>query len=219
MKIILDTDGTVTNINKFLEKNAYKYFIKKYGMEIKFPNALEIEEIFDMKNFFMKKFNCDETKALHFQKKALNKFWISPRFFKYSLYKFRPGIGKFIRNRIKDGHTFEVHTSRIKTTDNNLIGAIARAFTIFQYRLNGVFINKNNFHFYKNDYDKLEGIIESNPDLVLDDKPQIIEELNSNKIKTFCISGHHNKDVLNTKLNIKIYDFNENVDTIFNNLF
>ena len=83
MKIILDTDGTVTNINKFLEKNAYKYFIKKYGMEIKFPNALEIEEIFDMKNFFMKKFNCDETKALHFQKKALNKFWISPRFFKY----------------------------------------------------------------------------------------------------------------------------------------
>ena len=38
-------------------------------------------------------------------------------------------------------------------------------------------------------------------------------------IKTFCINGFHNKEVLNTKLNIKIYDFNDNVDTIFNNLF
>ncbi|MBQ2408473.1 MAG: hypothetical protein II309_03475 [Bacilli bacterium] len=219
MKIILDTDGTVTNINKFLEKNAYKYFIKKYGMEIKFPNALEIEDIFDMKNFFMKKFNCDETKALHFQKKALNKFWISPKFFKYSLNKFRPGIGKFIKNRIKDGHTFEVHTSRIKTTDKNFVGFIARTFTILQYRLNGVFIKKEHFHFYKNDSDKLEGILKSNPDLVLDDKPEIIKTLNKNNIQTFCINGNHNKDVLNSKLNIKIYDFNENVDTIFNNLF
>lgn len=203
MKIILDTDRTVTNINKFLEKNAYKYFIKKYGMEIKFPKALEIEDIFAMKNFFMKKFNCDENKALNLKKKALNKFWINPKFFKYNLNKFRPGIGKFINNRIKDGHIFEVHTSRIKTVDKN----------------NGVFIKKEHFHFYKNDIDKLEVILKSNPDLVLDDKPQIIEELNSNKIKTFCISGNHNKYVLNTKLNIKIYDFNENVDTIFNNLF
>ena len=219
MKIILDTDGTVTNINEFYQKHAYKYFKKKHGMEVVNPDALELEDIFEMENFFMNKYNCNKEKAAYYQKKVINKFWIGPKFLKYSIDKFRPGIGKFIRRRIKDGHVFEIHTSRAKTTEKNLFGFIARTLTIFQYRLNGVFIKKENFHFYKNDTDKLNGIKNSNPDLVLDDKPEIIKELNNNKIKTFCINGFHNKEVLNTKLNIKIYDFNDNVDTIFNNLF
>ena len=56
MKIIFDTDGTLTNFNKFINLNALKYFEQEYGMKIVNPKALELEDIFDMDNFFTKKY-------------------------------------------------------------------------------------------------------------------------------------------------------------------
>lgn len=49
MKIILDTDGTLTDFNKFIMENAIPYFEQNYGLEVIYPNALEIEDIFDIK--------------------------------------------------------------------------------------------------------------------------------------------------------------------------
>ena len=55
MKIIFDTDGTLTDFNKFVKDNAINYFVNEYGMEIKYPNELEIEDIFDIMNMVDKK--------------------------------------------------------------------------------------------------------------------------------------------------------------------
>lgn len=208
MKIILDTDGTLTDFNKFIKENAIEYFETKYGMEIVYPDMLEIQEIFDMKNFFIKKFNCTELKAEKLTKEALDKFWVSLRFVKFSLLtKFRPGVKEFINSKIKEGHTIEIHTSRDKTCENSLVGEIARKFTILQYMMNGIFLPKSSFHFHKNDEEKVAKIIDIKPDLVFEDKPEIVKTFSQNGIKTICVSGNHNKDIESSKCVEKISDF------------
>ena len=100
MKIIFDTDGTLTNFNKFINLNALKYFEQEYGMTIVNPKALELEDIFDMDNFFAKKYIIDKEEAKQYTKKAIDEFWINvSRFIKFSvLDKFREGATDFINN-------------------------------------------------------------------------------------------------------------------------
>ena len=52
MRIILDTDGTMTNFNEFIQQEAIPFFKNKYGMRIVAPEKLEIQDIFDMDNYF-----------------------------------------------------------------------------------------------------------------------------------------------------------------------
>lgn len=220
MKIILDTDGTLTDFNKFINENAIKYFISKYDMKVVNPNSLEIEDIFNMKNFFMKKYNLSEEEAIKKVKKVVDKYWVGINFFKFSLMgKFRPGVREFINEKIKEGHQFEIHTSRAKTTEKNLIGLISREFTILQYRLNGIFISRKNFNFYENDNLKVQGIISTNPDLIFDDKVEILEQLSKKGLKTIGVRGIHNKYIEESNC-IKLIDsFDKNeVENAIKNL-
>lgn len=221
MKIVFDTDGTLTDFNKFINDNAIDYFKENYGMEVVCPEKLEVEDIFDMDNFFSKKYNCDIITAKKYTKDALNKFWVNfPRFVKFSLLsKFRDGASDFINTCIKNGHKIEVHTSRSKTTDESIVGKVARSFTYLQYKINGVKISKDAFHFYKNDDAKIKGIIDTKPDIVFEDKPEILSKLNENDIKTICINGSHNKDVQESKNLRKMDVYNEeNISQILSDI-
>ena len=219
MKIVFDTDGTLTDFNKFIKDNAYVYFKEEYGMDIVYPDKLEIEDILDMNNFFANKYSCSLEEAKKYTKKALDKFWVNlPRFVKFSLLgKFRDGTSKFINECIKKGNIVEIHTSRAKTTEDNVIGEVSRKFTYLQYRLNGVNISYDSFFFYKNDNDKIRGIIESKPDIAFDDKPEILSALNQNDIKTICVNGNHNKDVKESSMLKKIDNFID-VDKVIDKL-
>lgn len=219
MKIVFDIDGTLTDFNKFIKDNAYIYFKNEYDMNVVYPDKLEIEDILDMDNFFVGKYNCSLEEAKEYTKKALDKFWINlPRFVKFSLLeKFRDGTSKFINECIKKGNVVEIHTSRAKTTEDNIIGEVSRKFTYLQYRLNGINISYNSFFFYKNDNDKIRGIIESKPDIVFDDKPGILSVLNQNGIKTICVNGNHNKGVKESSMLKKIDDFID-VDIVIDKL-
>lgn len=211
MKVFFDIDGTLTNYNEFVKKYAYPYFTSKYGMNVVYPEKLEIEDIFDMENFFIEKYNVDSSTAKQMKKKTLDKFWISYRFIIFTLFtKFRPGVKEYINKMIKDGHKLEIHSSRAKTCDKSIIGNISRMMTIMQCKLNGINISKKDIHFYHNDEEKINGIVSLKPDLVFDDKPEIIEKLSDNKLRCICISGSHNIEV-NSKDNIfKISDFDQN---------
>lgn len=209
MKIILDNDGTITDFNKFVEENAIKYFEEKYGMRVVYPNKLEIEDIFDMKNFFINN-GYDDVNSEKKVKEVLDDFWVSYKFIKFSLLnRFRPGVKEFINKKIHEGHTIEIHTSRAKTCQNNLVGKIARKFTIWQYRLNGINLPLDHFYFYENDEQKINGVMNSNPDLVFEDKPEIINRLVENGIRIMCVNGKHNRNVNITKNCIKIDDFKQ----------
>lgn len=208
MKVILDTDGTLTDFNKFIKDNAIKYFEKKYDMHVIYPNKLEIEEIFDIKNVLINERNYTIEEAEIEMKKMLNQFWISLRFVKFSLFtRFRPGVTGVINGLIKQGHEIEVHTSRAKTCNDDIIGKIARNFTIWQYRMNGILLSKDKFHFYPSDNDKIEGIISASPQIVFEDKKEIIDALNQADIHTICVNGNHNTEVVESNLNEKVSTF------------
>lgn len=198
MKIILDTDGTMTDFNNFIQTEAIPYFVNNYSMEVVSPNSLEIQDIFDMDTFFANYYNCTLKEAQKYTKKALDEFWVHPRYLKYSLlYKFRSGLSKYVKEMINEGHDIEIHTSRDKTTDKNTIGKIARSLTRLQYLLNGIHLPEEKYFFHKNDEDKIKKILESKPDIVFEDKPEIIECLKNNGIKCVCVAGYHNSNVVN----------------------
>lgn len=208
MKIILDTDGTLTDFNQFILENAIPYFEKNYGFKVVYPNKLEIEDILDIKNRLINDRGYSDDQAQKEMKRMLDKFWISLRFVKFSLFsKFRSGVSKIINDFIKNGYEVQIHTSRSKTTENNIVGEIARAFTIWQYRMNGIYLSKDKYHFYASDEEKIKGIIKEKPQIAFDDKPEIIESLNRYNIKTICVDGNHNKDVVDSKQVAKINVF------------
>lgn len=214
MKIVVDLDGTLTNFNEFVKNTAIPFFEKK-GMVVVKPNELEVEDIFDMENFFINKYNCSKEKAKKLAKEALDEFWVGFNFVKFSLLnKFRPEVRDFINKKIKEGHSVEIHTSRAKTCDDSLVGFIAKSFTILQCKLNGLNIKNNDIYFYPNDESKINGIISRNPDVVFDDKKEIIEELRKQGLKVLFIDEKYNQDVLENKDTIRFKEFSEANDKI-----
>ncbi len=200
MKIILDTDGTMTDFNNFIAREAIPYFEERYQMKVKNPESLEIQDIFDMDNFFAQKYNVSLQEAKKYSKKALEEFWVHPRFLKYSLFnKFRFGLSQYVKEMLKDGHEVQIHTSRDKTTDKNSVGKLSRLLVRLQYLLNGIYLSEDKFNFYANDEEKIKGIIDSKPDIVFEDKPEIIKALRDKGLKCVCIEGNHNLNVENEK--------------------
>lgn len=109
--------------------------------------------------------------------------------------KFRKGVNFFLKIIKKDGHTFEIHTSRANSCDKDIKGCLIRKLTLFQFLINGVIISQSKIFFYKDDKTKIKGIIKSCPDLVFEDKLEIINSLSSINIKVICVKGLHNKKI------------------------
>ncbi|MDE6656069.1 MAG: 1-acyl-sn-glycerol-3-phosphate acyltransferase [Anaeroplasmataceae bacterium] len=196
MKIIFDFDGVLTDYNQFIQENAISYFCEKYHMKIVDPMALEIEEVFNIQSM-LESYGYSAQEADRIKKYMLNRFWISHRFIKFSLLThFRPGVREYINYLRKQGFIVEIHSSRSETCKNSLIGIIARTFTIWQCRLNGVYIRKEQFFFYPDDKEKVKGILKKCPLIVFEDKKPIIEQLAENGVKVLCVSGVHNRSVL-----------------------
>lgn len=210
MKLVFDIDGTLTDYNEFVRKNALDYFKKKYGMNVIYPQKLEIEEIFDMDNFFHIKYNCKVDQAKTYTNNALNKYWISFNFIKFSLFgRFRKGVRNFFKHIKKDGHIIEIHTSRAKSTNEGIVGNICRLFTYLQFVLNGIRLPYQSINFYNNDTEKIEGIIKARPNIVFEDKAEILSLLNKQCIKTICINGNHNSHILETEFLKKASNFDK----------
>lgn len=182
MKIIFDNEATVTDYEKFIDKYAVPFFKKKYGLYVVNHRALELKDMFDMRT------DAD---------KMLDSFWISFRFVRYTLLsRFQPGAAAAIRRFRREGHQVEIHTSRSKTCEDNLVGALARLFTIWQYWLNGVFLPPSYFFFYPDDKEKIAGVMKANPTIAFEDKPCLIEALAEKKVNVLGVRGRHNRDVV-----------------------
>lgn len=199
MKIIFDLDGVLTDFHQFVQQNAVTYFKKKYGMDVVNHNALEIEDIFDIQNI-LRKSNYSEHEADKIQKRILNHFWVSHRFIKFALMnRFRTGVREYIRYLKKQGFCVEIHSSRAKTCEKNLVGIIAKQFSIWQCRLNGIFIPKKQIRFYPNDEEKLKSILDISPLIIFEDKPWMIEMLLKAGMKIICVSNIYNQSIVSAK--------------------
>ena len=203
MNIVFDSDATIVDYRRFIDKYAIPYFKRKYNMDVVNENKLEIEDIFDFENVLRNQGYSEEELERHV-KKILDKFWISSRYIAYSVpWMFFPKAGKYLRKLKKQGHHIEIHSSKKKTTESNIVGKLARILMYLQYWGNGCLISCNKFKFYKNDDLKMDGIIASSPDVVFEDKPEIINQLSGKGIKLLCVKGKHNQEIEENK-NVKI---------------
>ncbi|MGN0431104.1 MAG: lysophospholipid acyltransferase family protein [Lachnospiraceae bacterium] len=195
MKIIFDNDATVVDYRRFIDKHAIPYFKKKYNMNVVYEDKLELEDIFDCKNVLIRRGYSEEGSDKQV-KSILDKFWINPRYILYSVpWMFFPKAAKTLRILKKQGHHVEIHTAKMKASESNFIGRITRVLMYLQYWGNGIFIPCRNFIFYKNDEMKAVGVINSSPEIVFEDKLQIIKSLSEKGLKSICVLGKHNKSI------------------------
>lgn len=188
MRIVFDIDGTFTDFEKFVLKNAPKYVEKKLGLLPTNLKGYDVDQVFDIENQMVKKGVSKEEAAL-ISKKTMDSFWVK-YYLKYSLLTpYRTGVRRIINTLYEAGHEIILASSRKKTCDDNLIGKMVRATTIFQATLNGV--KRDKFLLFPDDEAKMETIKLLNPDIVVDDKPELIQEF-SKFTSVICINSNYN---------------------------
>lgn len=197
MRIVFDLDGTLTDFNAFIRTYAVPFFQKKHNLKVVNENGLEIEDIFAISN------------------KLTKKFWFSPYFLKFSLGdRLRKGATKVVLELLEVGHVVEIHSSRAMTCKKSIAGRFAKVCTLLQLWMNGIPINKVHVLFYENDKAKVQNLIKIKPDIIFDDKPEVISELVRNNFKCICIRGCHNTSITsneNVYILEKFEEFNSEI--------
>ena len=191
--ITFDIDGTLTDYSRFADRYAVPYLSKKYGFYVVNENALEIEDILAIADFFiMEGYSplCAEAKV----RAVMRKFWHSPYALMYAPFgRFRKNAANLIRHYLNTGYSVEIHTNRAGKKQYSPAAWFVRLCTKCQFLLNGVQPSRLRFLYYADDNEKALGIIAAQPELVYEDKPQIIMKLSNAGIHTMCVSGRHNK--------------------------
>lgn len=186
----IDIDGTLTNFEKFIYDNGVDYMRKKYQIELTYPYGYDVDETFEVADVMvLRGYNQEEAELL--AKKIMSDFW--NRFYlKYALLTpFRNGVKELIQEMHKNGDKVYIISSRKRTCETGLIGAIMRGTVRLQLLLNGVHYDE--LILCENDDEKLKVIEAKEIDVMYDDKPYIMDRLPEN-IDTICVNSSYNQE-------------------------
>lgn len=207
MNIAFDIDGTITNFEEFILKNR-KYIEKKYQLNLNNAFGYDIDEMFQIKQQLVEK-GISELEAEKLETKIVNEFW-NRYYIKYLMTSFRKNIGKITSQIKKDGNNITIITSRKKACEKSFIGKFVKYSTILSLKLNGVKYDK--IIFQPTDEDKIQYILKNGIDIMIDDKPYIINSI-SNNVRCICMNSNYNREI-DKKID-RIYDYNDN-DSVIN---
>lgn len=180
MRIGIDIDGVLTNIEQFVID-----YISKYCVE----NSIEYN-IGNSQYDYCKTFNISKEQEMDFWNQSLESYAINE--------KARPFAAEIIGKLKQDGHEIYIITARWLTNKDDDIGNKMRE------------IVKNWLHENKIPYDKLifskaekerksDEIIENKIDLMIEDSPNNINELAS-IIPVICYNAGYNKNCKGNKI-------------------
>ena len=159
MRIGVDVDGVLTNIEKYQLHYGKKYFknMKEEDLNL---NEYDVEQIF----------NCSH--------KERNKFW-TKYIFDYCIHEEMRRDASLVLNALHDeGDEIFIITGRVHTKEKGFVGFLFR-------RMLYNWLKKNNIPYKKiiyceekgSEVDKLEACKENNIDIMIDDKKENIVEL------------------------------------------
>ncbi len=200
MKVVFDIDGTLTNFEKFVFENK-DYIINKYHLDVVNPNGYDIDQLFDLRNLYINQ-GYSEQEASVLSEKIVMDFW-NKYYIKYIMTKFRPYVKETINKLTNDGYEVIIASSRKKTCDKDLIGFLVRVSTIMKFKLGNIKIS--NILLCKDDEEKLEKIAEIKPEILIDDKPEILEKA-AKICNCICINSGYNKDVAEIITRVNSYE-------------
>ncbi len=174
MKIGVDVDGVLTNLEDYQLKYGKKYF--KDAVDID-ENAYDICDIF------------------HCSKEEREKFW-TKYIWGYSLNEpVRAGMQELLQRLSDDGNRIFIITGRAHTTEENARGSLFRKMLI-------AWLDKNNIPYEKIYYcdesnssdDKYDICKRLGIDVMIEDKTENIEKIQSIS-SVLCIANRHNQHV------------------------
>ncbi len=175
MKIGIDIDGVLTDLEQFQYNECAKYVKLNYNKNIVNPYGYDSKDIFDitkeeddnMWKYFYKLYNLD--------------------------YKARKYASEVIKKMKEEGAIIYIITSRDNTTREDKEGFLARKNVVKWLSKNKIPYDKI---IYTNDYssqNKLNACINNNIDIMIEDKKENIESI-SEKIKVICFNANYNLD-------------------------
>ena len=173
MKIGIDIDGVLTDIEQWQLDYGSKFYYENYGLEIKNYKGYETNEIFDV------------------DIKLDDEFW-NKYFREYSInVEARKFANEVIDKLKEDGHEIYIITAR-----GSFLSHSADVMTIEENRnivLNWLKINQIHYdNIIFSPEDKLEICKQNNIDLMIEDKPKNINTI-SNEIPVICYHANYNE--------------------------
>lgn len=200
MKIGLDVDGVLTNMQEYQLKYGKKYFLKKN------PNLEINENGYDI---------CD---IFHCSKEEREKFW-TKYIWKYCLMPNRKDVSEMVARFHAEGHEVHIITGRAHTTESGMVGKLFRKMLIWRLKKDG--IKYDSIHFVSESEsakDKVEICKQLGIDVMVDDKKENIEALDG-IAKCICFDCLYNKQIKSnnfTRVNNigSVYEETENIARI-----
>lgn len=182
MKIGFDVDGTLTDMNYFLRKNAIPYF-NRMGIQCKNIEASAIEEMFEV----------DSEKASKFWKKYFIKYCMTC--------KFREGTKNEIDKIKASGDEVHIVTSRYASCKNNYLGKLSRYLLKASFKKESISVNSFTFTDDDDLTDKLNACIANHFDIVVEDNPNHIKLISEKmNIPVIVMDAPNNRGIDNENI-------------------
>lgn len=177
MKIAIDVDVTLTDMNSFIKNKGEKFFSKK-GKKILNSDATTVELMFDATEKESKEF--------------WNKYYLD-----YCLnVKFREHLKDSLKSLKESGHSLNVVTSRFWASRNDIIGKTVRSLVKRKFKQNSIVMDSYTFTDDDIESDKLNACIANHFDVVVEDNPKHIEQIsNTMGIPVIVVDTPENKNI------------------------
>jgi uncharacterized HAD superfamily protein len=189
MKIGIDIDGVLTDIQSFNRRHAPRFFERKFNRDVIDNDAYDIRDIFQ----------CSEKEYKSYWKRYL---------FIYAIFEKARNNAKNVTNKLySENHSIYIITKRVFTCRNDFIGKIMRLLVRNWLWRNG--IKYNEIMFCDNDIpeSKKPACLAKKIDIMIDD-----EAVNINAIspiaKVICFDASYNRNCEGESM-YRAKDFNE----------
>lgn len=172
MRIGIDIDGVLTNIEQYILDNATRFLVQN-NIDYKVGQS-----------------NYDFYKSLGINKEVELDFW-SDNLFNYAKYeKARPYASEIIKKLKEEGNEIYIITARWLTNKNTSDGEKMRNIVRNWLKENDIVYDKLIFSMADNE-NKMDEILEHNIDLMIEDNPNNINDL-SKVIPVICYNTGYN---------------------------
>ena len=182
MRIGIDIDGVLTNIEQFVINHVSKYCVEN-------KIAYHIGDS-----------NYDYCKTFHISKEIENSFWKQYLEY-YAIHeKARPFASEIVKKLKEDGHEIYIITSRWLANRDDEVGRRMREIV-------KNWLNDDKLIFSKaSNESKYQEIMENEIDLMVEDNPNNIKEL-KNYIPVICYDAGYNKDCVDDDRMTRCYSW------------
>lgn len=187
MRIGIDIDGVLTNIEQFVINHVSKYCVDN-GITYHIGDS-----------------NYDYCKTFHIDKEVENDFWKQYLEY-YAIHeKARPFASEIVKKLKEDGHDIYIITSRWLANRDDEVGKRMREIVKNWLNENKIPYDKLIFSKASNE-SKYQEIMENKIDLMIEDNPNNIKEL-KNYIPVICYDAGYNKDCVEDNRMTRCYSW------------